>query len=328
MSVAHDERTQPHDHIVGFYVRDEELTGAVAGFLTDAFDNNGAAIVIATEAHRLAFADALSRSGCSPDDLERNGRYRALDAELTLAQFMRDGRPDPKAFVATIAPVLAACAFPGAPVHAFGEMVGLLWDAGNVAAAIDLEAMWNDLASAHEFTLFCAYDMSSIEQADDLGAARQICEQHSNVIALHDQLARTPERATSEDPDEFERLFIRTPSAPIRVRSFVREALRAWDQETSFAVVGLVAAELATNAMVHARSPFRVALTRSPDTIRIAVRDTSTDTPEQLGRDRHRTGGRGIAIVAALSRAWGTEQDPRGKVVWAEIARDAAPAAG
>lgn len=139
--------------------------------------------------------------------------------------------------------------------------------------------------------------------------------------------ARTPDSAPTAD-DRFERLFLATASAPARVRAFVREALRHWDEDVLFGVASVVAAELATNATVHARSPFRVTLTRTDDAIRIAARDTSTVKPEHLGRDLHRTGGRGIAIVAAVSSAWGAEVEPGGKVVWAELARSPAPGDG
>jgi anti-sigma regulatory factor (Ser/Thr protein kinase) len=308
--------------MVGFYVRDTELVAAVTAFSADAVERGGAAVVIATLPHRAALAESLRQRGISPAELAISGRYRSIDAADTLAQFMRDDRPDPHAFAATIGPILAGVAASGAPVHAFGEMVALLWDGGNVAAAIELEALWNDLASDHEFALFCAYDMSSVEEANDLAAAQRICEEHSNVIALDDPLARTPAPPASGARNKFERLFIATPSAPIRVRAFVREVLRAWDDDAAFGVAGVVAAELATNAIMHARSPFCVSMSRPCDAIRIAVRDTSTDPPEQRERDHRRTGGRGIAIVAELSRAWGTEQDSRGKVVWAEVACD------
>jgi hypothetical protein len=57
------------------------------------------------------------------------------------------------------------------------------------------------------------------------------------------------------------------------------------------------------------------------------VRDACVTPPEGLDHDRNRSGGRGIAIVAALAHTWDTELDGRGKVVWADVARDPAKTA-
>jgi len=324
VAAEHEHRPDRPNHVVAFYERDVELIAAVAKFLSGAFDDDGAGIVIATAPHRAAIADALAGLGYSLTDLTATGRYRALDAAETLTRFMRDGRPDRGAFAATIGSILDELTATANPVHAFGEMVGLLWDAGNVAAAIELEELWNDLAAPCGFALYCAYAMSSIAAADDLGAAKDICDQHSDVVALHDPLPRMPDAHPPVTPDTFDRLFIATPSGLSRVRAFVREVLRAWNADDLFDVAGIIAAELTTNAMVHAHSPFRVSLSRSPEVIRIAVHDASVTPPERLVYDRTRTGGRGIAIVATLAHEWGTESEGPGKVVWADVAREPA----
>ncbi len=44
----------------------------------------------------------------------------------------------------------------------FGEMVALLWADGQTGAAVDLEAMWNELASQYSFSLLCAYPASAV----------------------------------------------------------------------------------------------------------------------------------------------------------------------
>ena len=43
------------------------------------------------------------------------------------------------------------------PVCVFGEMVWLLWDAGQVNAAIEVETLWNELGHQYPFSLLCAY---------------------------------------------------------------------------------------------------------------------------------------------------------------------------
>src|ERR1700722_8084737 len=317
----HEVRTHECDHIVGVYHHDDELITAIATFLTGAIAENGVAIVIATPSHRDAVRAALVARGHAVDELTRAGRYIALDASDTLAAFMESDQPDAAKFASLMGGVLEDAAGGGGPVRAFGEMVALLWDAGNIDAAIELESLWNDLPARHSFGLFCAYAMSSLETSDDLAATKQVCDRHTEVI----RLARTHDgssdcaglrRAHSRD-----RLFIATPTVLRDVRRFVRETLSGWDDEQAPGGAEIIVSELATNAVKHARSPFRVSIFRRDTSIRIAVRDASFELPEELFRDADYYGGRGVRLVASLSGAWGTDEEPDGKTVWAEIAR-------
>lgn len=79
----------------------------------------------------------------------------------------------------------------------------------------------------------------------------------------------------------------------------------------------LVASELATNATIHAATPYRVAI-ETNDVIRIEVSDESPDPPA-LGASPHRWG---LQIVDKLSAVWGASPfNGYWKVVWAEIPR-------
>ena len=108
-------------------------------------------------------------------------------------------------------------------------------------------------------------------------------------------------------------------------RHFVVDALRAcaWDEDC-VGVVALLTTELASNAVLHARSPFRVLVSRMGSEIKISVQDASTRPPENLahlaGRPGH-PGGRGIWIVAELSRNWDTQPERDGKTIWATVTR-------
>ena len=83
----------------------------------------------------------------------------------------------------------------------------------------------------------------------------------------------------------------------------------------------IVSTELATNAVVHARSPFELSIRRTTAGCSVEVRDTSSAAPVARrtptgGKDR---GGRGIAIVAGVSDAWGVRDEDDGKTVWARL---------
>ena len=303
-----------HTHLVAVYERDEELAATVAEYLLDVLEQGGTGAVVATLEHRRAIAHALSSRGVVLDDLVRAGRYRSLDARDTLARFMRSGEPDPDAFARVVADLVGP-ASDGAPVHVFGEMVALLWDDGNVAGALDLESLWNRIADHHPFALLCAYGHSSLERAGDLAATKGMCDRHSAVIPL---VGATPRGRVG--PDLARRLFLVAPTAPQDVRGFVRGVLDEWGASTRDREAEIVASELATNAVRHARSPFVVTLTRGSGTVRIAVRDTSVERPIRIVRDDFASGGRGVRLVAALANDWGIVDEVDGKSVWADVA--------
>ena len=115
-------------------------------------------------------------------------------------------------------------------------------------------------------------------------------------------------------------------SASVARRSLTSELSGAG---VSNAVVGdaaLVISELVGNAVRHA-SPLpggalRVEWSLHPDTVEIAVTDGgSTELPVAVQADEAAIGGRGLSIVEALSRTWGTRRAGRGMVVWAHIPR-------
>ena len=84
----------------------------------------------------------------------------------------------------------------------------------------------------------------------------------------------------------------------------------------------LVVSELATNAVLHARTPFVVRLSRGDGSVRVAVFDTSDGRPEPGALDPSAITGRGLGIVEALASAWGIDATDDGKWVWAELAAE------
>src|SRR5690606_36007816 len=83
----------------------------------------------------------------------------------------------------------------------------------------------------------------------------------------------------------------------------------------------LLVSELVTNALRHGRPPMALRLrTHNGQSLRIEVLDGAADgepVPTEAPPDA--VTGRGLGIVAALARRWGTESVPGGKLVWAEL---------
>jgi anti-sigma regulatory factor (Ser/Thr protein kinase) len=81
----------------------------------------------------------------------------------------------------------------------------------------------------------------------------------------------------------------------------------------------LLVSELATNAVLHARSAFSVVARAEESGIRVSVRDASPVTPKLRDLSATAPSGRGLHLVAALSADWGVEVTADGKTVWAEL---------
>ena len=114
-------------------------------------------------------------------------------------------------------------------------------------------------------------------------------------------------------------LAVQPVSASV-ARDFVRRHLIAQGLSHLIDDVTLVVSELATNALVHAQTPFMVSLQAFEQTLLLTVADGSRTGPVQVVAQVLDTGGRGLTIVALLSRSWGADAHPDGgKSVWAEF---------
>jgi anti-sigma regulatory factor (Ser/Thr protein kinase) len=91
----------------------------------------------------------------------------------------------------------------------------------------------------------------------------------------------------------------------------------------------LVVSELATNAVVHARTPFVVVLSGVEGSVRLAVSDESSTVPSQATPDAcalEDETGRGLWLVRHLSQDWGVTATASGdKTVWASFDLPSSP---
>ena len=116
--------------------------------------------------------------------------------------------------------------------------------------------------------------------------------------------------------------------APRRARVGVDRLLRSnGATPAAVAAAHVVLSELVANAIRHARTEFTVTARVDGGLLRLEVLDRDTRPPSLLGLDSDSTSGRGLHIVAGLSRDWGwqtaeADDGVSGKVVWAEVAID------
>ncbi|MEV1249661.1 ATP-binding protein [Nonomuraea sp. NPDC050022] len=106
------------------------------------------------------------------------------------------------------------------------------------------------------------------------------------------------------------------PESVGKARQLVREALAGWGLSALAEDLTMVVSEVATNVVVHARSPMTLSLRRYRRSVRGEVADRSPGWPTLLPAGFDEEHGRGLAIVAAYADRWGVDPDPEGKTVW------------
>uniref|UniRef100_UPI004040036E SpoIIE family protein phosphatase n=1 Tax=Streptomyces sp. SS7 TaxID=3108485 RepID=UPI004040036E len=114
------------------------------------------------------------------------------------------------------------------------------------------------------------------------------------------------------------------PADPARVgevRAAAMRQLSDWGLDEAAFAAELILSELVTNAIRHGTGPVRVRLLHDRSLI-CEVADASNTAPHLRRAASTDEGGRGLFLVAQLSRTWGTRYLPEGKVIWAECGLD------
>ena len=83
----------------------------------------------------------------------------------------------------------------------------------------------------------------------------------------------------------------------------------------------IIASELVSNAVLHGAEPVELTLCLELDevTVEVSDGDPAVNNVRSPDTNERATGGRGLAVVAALSRRWGTRPSRNGKTVWAIV---------
>lgn len=301
-------------HLVQFYGDDRELTACAGGFLAGGLSGGCPAVVVATPAHRAAIGAGLG-AAASGGGAAGPASVVMADAAGMLGGFLAGGRLDAGRFHDAACGLITRSAVPGRPVRVYAEMVALLWDAGQVTLALELEGLWSQAALRLPFSLLCGYPAQLLADPGEAAALAQVCDLHSGVLGPHPHLPGTEE--ASPNGAGAVRGFPFHIGSARQARHFVQRHLGTRFGGQVAADAAIITAELAANVVLHARSPFTVTISHPPGRIRISVRDTA---PLPAGRPMPLTPGHGLHVVAQLAAAWAAEPLPAGKNIWAELA--------
>ena len=154
-------------------------------------------------------------------------------------------------------------------------------------------------------------------------ALRRLAVPH--FLPVHENLEEALDQVATRPPYLRDELRLAaTATAPAAARIYVRDVLQYW----RLALPGqdlidraeLLADELVTNAVVHARTPVRLRLELRGDLLHIAVHDASPRLLRLVPHEPEAESGRGLRMVERLATSWGVHRRPdEGKVVWASL---------
>ena len=166
------------EHIAQLYSGDVSLLESLRIFTGHGLSRGESVILLVTAPHRDALLRLLRADGFDVDQAQHDGRLVILDAARALAGFIRNGMPDVALFRTQIGSVIERVwsNLGHQSLRVFGEMVDLLWKS-NLAAAIRLERMWNDLIEEFDLSPFCAY---STTHAHDRSRRRSVRRTHTS----------------------------------------------------------------------------------------------------------------------------------------------------
>jgi anti-sigma regulatory factor (Ser/Thr protein kinase) len=168
------------------------------------------------------------------------------------------------------------------------------------------------------------------------GASVALCSASPTTRSLVTRAAPGGELSTCDDADTTAEEELRRPvpprldasllpgvEMPAASRELVGRACRQWGLTRVRRLAELVISELASNAVLHARTPAVVTVRLVGDCLQLAVRDGDPrlvyHPPPGAHGAHDGEHGRGLLILEAMADAWGSAPTGNGKVVWAQL---------
>ncbi|MDX3077807.1 SpoIIE family protein phosphatase [Streptomyces sp. MI02-7b] len=247
--------------------------------------------------------------------------YAVYDPATRVCTMARAGHPPP----AIIDPQ-GRVAFPDLPT---GAPLGLGLGLGDPFQSVELELPEGSLIAFYTDGLVESRDHDIDDGMNSLGAALAEPDQ-----ALEDLCDRATESFLEQTScDDVTLLLVRTCSlganraaswtlpsdecASGKARQLVTGQLRTWGLDALADSTELIVSELVTNAVRHGTGTVTLCL-KQHNALTCEVSDTNVCVPQLRSAGITDENGRGLFLVAQLSRRWGSRPAPEGKVVWAE----------
>jgi hypothetical protein len=173
---------QFHRHTEAQDRRRDTLTESALAFVEAGLERGESVLVIAGADQRDRLFKHLAEGKFPPQSLRDPGQLSVLDAEQITANLVVAGLPEWATFRNALAPVLSRLHPSGRGTRVYSEMANALWQAGNTAAAIQVEDFWNALAGTYAFSLYCGYTMDTQSEHSYAAPLEELGRTHSDIL--------------------------------------------------------------------------------------------------------------------------------------------------
>jgi CheY-like chemotaxis protein len=168
-------RTPPRvAHAAFLYISDDAHVAHVVSFVGDGLHQGQRTLVCTTVTHWDDIGARLNTAGIEWVRATQRRDLMFVDAEHVLRETVIDGL-----FARARLDALVRRLVPDGPFQrCYGDAAGLLTGSGNLAAALSLEHVWQELARERDIDVSCGYDLRHVPHVDSQWPIRSVLNGH------------------------------------------------------------------------------------------------------------------------------------------------------
>lgn len=164
-------------HSVLFYDDESVWLREMVRFVADGIHEGEPVFLVLTPAMEQSLRAGLPGELVAAAELA--GSFVIANAHDVLETVITDGTFDHGAFTDEIVPSIQKLYADHGGFRTSGQAVTLLWESGNVPAALELEHQWNVVQKSIPFTMLCAYPRTLVD--DGAGGLELVTACHTEV---------------------------------------------------------------------------------------------------------------------------------------------------
>jgi DNA-binding NarL/FixJ family response regulator len=181
--IAQGDSLASHCHHLLFWSDETVVVDALTRFIATGLSAGNTVIAIVPAERAECVRRSLQAADVDIDLAKREHRYVPVAiSELLARATVNGGTPDPARLFRAGADIVADAGLHTGNTHAriaaCGELATALWTQGHLDAAIQLEHLWDEFATASQMDVLCAYPLA-VRSGSEHG--RSLCAEHTVV---------------------------------------------------------------------------------------------------------------------------------------------------
>jgi DNA-binding NarL/FixJ family response regulator len=172
-------------HALQVYADDRHYLDEVSRLVGATLRSGEQVVMVSNEAARIGVGQRLRAQDVNLTVLAERGQYVERDSVLALSHVMHGARPDRERLAEIVRDLdglrKGGPNGPRSRLTIAGDMSGSLYRNGDVAAALELELMWNELTRALPFFTVCSYAIDCFDRTEARHGLSNVCAEHSAV---------------------------------------------------------------------------------------------------------------------------------------------------